>query len=221
MSSQGAGASQAPGIRYSAWIFGTVLSGFFLIGLWAVAANVDGQMSDTQLVWSMGWLLITSVTVFAVFWRLTTPPSLPQMPPPPPPPTPAGQQPGANWGEAQVLATMISGQDHITWLAFTLGMTSEVLLLVGFFQDTLIERYRWVVALGGVLVALVFRNMVIRSNGDMCVYMRRASANYGPTMSVRNGSRRGIPARWIMDMTFWAWVIAWLIALGVIFAGEF
>jgi len=125
-------------------------------------------------------------------------------------------------GEAQVLATMISGQDHTTWLAFTLGMTSEVLLLVGFFQDSLIERYRWVVAVGGVLVTLVFRNMIIRSNGDMGIYMNRASAKYGPTMSVRGEpNRRGMSAGALMDYSLWAWVIAWLIALGVMIAGKF
>ncbi len=127
--------------------------------------------------------------------------------------------PGADWGEAQVLATMIYGQDNTTWLAFSLAMTSEVLLLVGFFQTTL-EEFRWVLALAGVLVGLIFRNMAIRSNGDLAIlYNKTRGKHFEKTFDLPAHCRKGASAGLTMNVALWGWVIAWLIALGAILAG--
>jgi len=124
-----------------------------------------------------------------------------------------------DWGEAQVLATMIYGQDNTAWLAFSLAMTTEVLLLIGFFQITL-EEFRWVLALAGVLVGLIFRNMVIRSNGDLAIlYSKTKRKHFEETFDLPSHCRKGVSAGLTMNVALGGWIIAWLIALGAILIG--
>lgn len=204
------------GLRYLPWIFGFVLLAFLMLVILVVVANLGGELTNVQLAERLGALLIAGVGAFAVFWRLTTPPLPPPLPPPPAVSGPSPTAPGPDWGEAQVLATMIYGQDNTTWLAFSLAMTTEVLLLVGFFTMKL-ENFRWVLAVAGILVGLIFRNMVLRSNGDLRIlYNKTEGKHFRDTFYLPPHCRKGVSAGLTMDVALWGWVIAWLIAIGAL-----
>jgi hypothetical protein len=198
-------------------LFAFASSAVFMIILWRIADAANGQMNSTQLTWSLSWLAATVLIVLAVFWRLTMPPpekdlGIPQQ-------TQVAvstnqqQSGGPNVGEAQVLATMIASQDHTTWLAFTLGMTSEVLLVNGFFLDTPLSRFLWVFPLGGILLAGVLWNMILRSNADMGALYENADTRWKHIFHIPGGRRRGASAGLVMNVAFGGWIVAWVIAL--------
>lgn len=209
---------------------------FFLIVLGWIAADPPGGTDKVRLVWDMSWLAATVVVVLAILWRLTMP--LPEEEDKNgklekrldqileqiellvqsktkgitgAAPQPVQQEKAA----APVLATLILSQDHTTWLAFTLGMTSEVLLVTAFIQASS-SGFKWVLALGGVLVAGVFWNMVLRSNADMSALYHRAESIWKHIFHIPRQRRRGISADLVMNLAFGGWIIAWLVALAFV-----
>ena len=113
---------------------------------------------------------------------------------------------------AQILATLIQSQDSVTWVAFSLAMTLESILLVGFYE--LESKIR---ALGfvGLALAIAFFLIVMRSNQDMTKYYKRASDKFPHVFDYkREGTWERLvfkmKARYVMLAFLIAWFVGWV-----------
>lgn len=112
---------------------------------------------------------------------------------------------------AQVLATLIQSQDSVTWVAFSLAMTLESILLVGYYE---LESKIRSLGIVGMTLAIAFSLIVLRSNYDMKRYYDRASAKFP---YVFDYERKGnweklvfkVKARYIMLVFLFAWFVGW------------
>ena len=114
-----------------------------------------------------------------------------------------------------MVATLVASQDNTTWLAFTLGMTIESVLLIGFFQGVFDDEHlaaHLTIPLFGILIAWVFMNMVTRSNGDLGALYARGENIAFDAFNIPDSLRRGRPAGPIMIRALWVWGVAWAIA---------
>jgi hypothetical protein len=112
---------------------------------------------------------------------------------------------------AQVLATLIQSQDSITWLAFSLAMTLESVLLVGFYE---LESKIRALGVAGLILAIAFLLLVMRSNHDMKKYYSRAKDSFP---YVFHYELEGVwkivfklKARHIMAVVLLAWIAGWI-----------
>jgi len=112
---------------------------------------------------------------------------------------------------AQVLATLIQSQDSITWVAFSLAMTLESLLLVGFYE---LESKIRALGVVGLVLAFAFLLLVMRSNHDMKNYYGRARDSFP---YVFHYELKGVwkyvfklKARHIMLVVLSAWIAGWI-----------
>jgi len=112
-------------------------------------------------------------------------------------------------GEAAAsLATLVQSQDSVTWVAFSLAMTLESVLLVGFYE---IGPRIQVIGITGILLAFAFFLLVVRSNRDMRVYYSRASARYPSVFDYTPDCvSKLLKARIIMMVVLIAWIPGWL-----------
>ena len=114
--------------------------------------------------------------------------------------------------KAQILATLIQSQDNITWVAFSLAMTVESILLVGFFQ------VNWglkAIAIAGLFLDIVFLTLVTRSNMDMRTLYDVAAKDFSDAFALDRRQRLQIlgfqiRARYVMMLPFLAWLLGWL-----------
>jgi hypothetical protein len=95
-------------------------------------------------------------------------------------------------------------------------MTTESVLLVGFF-DGLFDGTRLaahlIFPLFGIFLALVFRYMVNRSNGDMGALQKRGENISFNAFNIPNILRRGKRgAGELMSSALMTWVVAWILA---------
>jgi hypothetical protein len=117
---------------------------------------------------------------------------------------------------AQVLATLIQSQDSITWVAFSLAMTLESVLLVGFYE---LESKIKSIGFTGLILAIAFLLLVTRSNHDMKKYYDRAVDehpyifHYERKGYVQKLVFRVLKARLIMGLVLLAWIAGWLLVL--------
>lgn len=111
---------------------------------------------------------------------------------------------------SQVLSTLIQSQDSVTWLAFSLAMTTEVLLLTAAAQLMFTEIRQLVLGGVGALVALAFLLLVSRSNQDMANLVRRASIDYQEAIDFPMSLRSQPPsATKIMAASLRLWIAGW------------
>jgi len=116
---------------------------------------------------------------------------------------------------AQVLATLIQSQDSVTWVAFSLAMTLESVLLVGFYE---LESKIQLIGYTGLVLAIAFLLLVTRSNLDMKTYYDRAAFEFP---SVFDYERKKLlqkiivkmKARHIMWVVLLAWTVGWFLVL--------
>ncbi len=127
--------------------------------------------------------------------------------------------------KAQVAATLIASQDHITWLAFSLAMTTEALLLIGFFelefgpvnlQNTPSIIAHMILPASGIFLAMVFRNMVNRSNADMGALYNKGEALATDVFHIPSRVRKGGKAGELMNHVLLTWAASWGIALFIV-----
>ena len=128
---------------------------------------------------------------------------------------------------AQVLATLIRSQDNITWLAFSLAMTIETILMVTFTQINSHGYGRDTLFLAGILIGVGFWFIVHRSNVDMSNLYRRAARDYQDTFHFLHAQRfpstkRGrLAARRVIDIAFVVLLAGWVIVFFLNAEGHF
>ncbi|MBU0685185.1 MAG: hypothetical protein KJ653_04975 [Candidatus Thermoplasmatota archaeon] len=127
-------------------------------------------------------------------------------------------QPG---DRAQVLATLIQSQDTVTWVAFSLAMTVESILLVGFVQASSGLR---TIAIAGLSLDVIFMILVVRSNMDMRALYKKAANTYPDAFALSRSERlhilgMDIPAWQVMMVPFLAWMVGWIYLLLVRLVG--
>lgn len=116
---------------------------------------------------------------------------------------------------AQVLATLIQSQDSVTWIAFSLAMTVESILLVGFIQASSGLR---TIAIAGFSLNVIFMILVVRSNMDMRALYKKAATDYPDAFVLPRSQRlhilgKDIPAWQVMMVPFLAWMVGWIYLL--------
>jgi hypothetical protein len=115
---------------------------------------------------------------------------------------------------AQALATMIQSQDSVTWLAFSLAVTSEAVLLAAFSQNPPFMA-GLALAITGFTIALVFRSLVEGSNTDMSSLYNLADFDYPDTFRIPQSTRHAriwrISAQELMNGTLVAFMAGWVI----------
>jgi hypothetical protein len=119
--------------------------------------------------------------------------------------------------KAQVLATLIQSQDNVTWLAFSLAMTIQALLIIGFVSGEMNQSGRVLICFIGLMTSLIFWGLTTRSLGDMGIFYRRAcqkSFSYETVFDLPAGERRSISAGMLMFAAFIGWIILWSILIG-------
>lgn len=128
---------------------------------------------------------------------------------------------------AQVLATLVQSQDNITWLAFSLAMTIEVLLLATFAQIDSQGYGRGTLFIAGVLIGFGFWFIVHRSNVDMSNLYYRAARDYQDTFHFLNAERfpkteyLRFATKRIIDIAFVALLVGWIIVFCLNAAGMY
>jgi len=116
---------------------------------------------------------------------------------------------------AQILATLVKSQDSITWLAFSLAMTIQSILLVGAIQASGGLR---TLAVAALALDVIFMILVVRSNMDMRALYKRAANDYPDAFALPRSERlrilgRDFPAWQVMMVPFLAWFVGWLYLL--------
>ncbi len=124
----------------------------------------------------------------------------------------AAPQAGPPW-EPGVLATLIQSQDSITWLAFSLAVTTESVLLAAFAQTSITDKGKLMLTIAGPLLGIAFLLIIIRSNGDMNTLYGRAAKRYPSTFAL--GARSiNLRAQYVMYLVLAGWIVGWpLIAI--------
>ena len=128
---------------------------------------------------------------------------------------------------AQVLATLIQSQENTTWLAFSLAMTIETLLLVTFTQIESNGYGRGALFLAGILLGVGFWSIVHRSNVDMRNLYNRAARDYQDTFHFLNAQRFPRSKRWrittrrVVDIAFVVLVAGWIVVFSLYATGHF
>ncbi len=112
---------------------------------------------------------------------------------------------------AQSLATLIQSQDAVTWIALSLAITTEAVLLAAFVQHDATHAGRHVLAVSGSAFALIFRALVGRSNVDMSNYYGLASYDYPDTFHFPASIRTRIRARNLMLRVLEGLVAGWVL----------
>jgi len=115
---------------------------------------------------------------------------------------------------AQALATIAASQDQVTWLAFSLAMTTEAVLIVAFVQD-IGERGRIIVSAIGLLLGLSFILLVMRSNADMGALYGRGEDVFPDVFHVNPQRRFGPRASCVMAASLLGRILFWIVALVV------
>jgi hypothetical protein len=114
-----------------------------------------------------------------------------------------------------MVATLLASQDNTTWLAFTLGMTVESVLLIGFFAGEFDGAHiaaHLTIPLFGILLAFAFKNVVTRSIGDVRALYARGENIAFNAFNMPNGLRSGKSVSPMMIRIHWLWIVAWTIA---------
>jgi hypothetical protein len=122
---------------------------------------------------------------------------------------------------AQILATMVQSQDIVTWLAFSLAMTIQTILLVGVILGSQGTR---TLAVAALTLDVIFMILVVRSNMDMRVLYKKAANDYPDAFALPRSEHlrilgRDIPAWQVMMVPFLAWFVGWLYILMVRLVG--
>lgn len=117
----------------------------------------------------------------------------------------------------QALATVATSQDQVTWLAFSLAMTTEAVLLAAFIQD-IDEVGRLMVSVIGALTGLSFLLLVARSNVDMKLLFGRGDDVFPDVFHLPNERRFGPRARHIMTASLVGWILFWTLTVAVLVA---
>ena len=112
---------------------------------------------------------------------------------------------------AQILATLIQSQDNVTWLAFSLAMTIQSILLVGVIQGSGGLR---TLAVAALTLDVMFMILVVRSNMDMRALYKKAANDYPDAFALPRPERlrilgRDISAWQVMMVPFLAWLAGW------------
>jgi len=116
---------------------------------------------------------------------------------------------------AQILATLVQSQDNVTWLAFSLAMTIQSILLVG---AILASGGLRTLAVAALTLDVIFMILVVRSNMDMRVLYKKAANDYPDAFAIPRAERlrilgRDILAWQVMMVPFLAWFAGWLYLL--------
>lgn len=124
-----------------------------------------------------------------------------------------------------VIATLTTSQDQVTWLAFSLAMTVETLLGIAYVGDIEVKEGRLLISLAGAFLALVFFLLVMRSTYDMRILARKGEnafpyafhlpeeKRFGIRIETRQGMKRTPSAGQVMRITLAAWMLAWIAAI--------
>ncbi len=114
---------------------------------------------------------------------------------------------------AQVLTTLVQTQENTTWLAFSLAVTTEGVMLAAFSQEKLIDGGRIMLAVAGLFLMAAMFNMVRRSNGDMSILYQKADRDYPSEFHLPGVNRKGFSARVIMNWVIVASIAGWIVLL--------
>ena len=122
---------------------------------------------------------------------------------------------GLDRNRAQALATLIASQDSVTWLAFSLAVTSEAVLLAAFSQTRPSFVLGLALAITGFTIALIFRSLVEGSNSDMSSLYTLADFDYPDTFRIPQSTRHTriwrLSAQELMNGTLVAFMVGWVI----------
>jgi hypothetical protein len=116
---------------------------------------------------------------------------------------------------AQILATLAQSQDNVTWLAFSLAMTIQSILLVGAIEASGGLR---TLAVAALTLDVTFTILVMRSNMDMMTLYKKAADDYPDAFALPQARRlrllgKDIRAWQVMLVAFSGWFVGWLYLL--------
>jgi hypothetical protein len=112
---------------------------------------------------------------------------------------------------AQALATMIQSQDGVTWLAFSLAITMEAVLLAAFVQKGTDFAGRTALFVAGFALAVIFMKLVRKSNADMGNYYLMAALDYPDTFHFPDSTRAKGSAGDLMSWTLVSSALGWVL----------
>ncbi len=121
--------------------------------------------------------------------------------------------------KSQTYATLVASQDHVTWLAFSLAMTVEVLLATAYSRSNQDNLERYLLITIGIFMSIVFWYIVKKSNRDMSNYYGRAVKDYPEIFDFPPSQRVKGSASIIMELVFAIWLIIWILLLVLFFPG--
>ncbi len=119
-----------------------------------------------------------------------------------------------------VIATLATSQDQVTWLAFSLAMTVETLLGIAYVGDIKTEHGRMLIASAGAFLGFVFLLLVMRSNKDMGILYKKGDNSFPYAFHLPVEERFGVKvgrqsypsAGNVMLVSLLIWIIAWIVA---------